>query len=459
MNRHRAFLLGSLSVAVATALLVACSDDGESRPSFVENDEAGNAPEASLPPPSNDGGVQDPDAADATPPKPQYDASDEPVVCTSPPCATQLAGGQDYFCALLSDGSARCWGTDYYGELGRGAASVGGTVTGVPPSRVAAVTNATQISASPLGMTTCVRSAAGRVQCWGVNWVGQLGLQVSPPSTDGMGHPTPTEVALTADIERVDVGPEAVCAIDTSHQVHCWGSNQYGLLARPDDPEVPVGGLGGPGLADFAGHELKRAAIGYESAFGIASDSKIVGWGVVSGRDTSLPSSAPNPGPAPLPTVRDAMAVATSDRFSCAIAGGEVHCWGRNAQGQLGTGFPNDERLPARARVLTDAGAYPQQLALGRTTACVRITDGTIQCVGGNENGRLGRPDAGQASGDYELVPLPGRAVQITASEQAFCALLQGGSVMCWGANTYGELGQGAVDYDAHPLPVAVVLN
>ena len=459
MIRHRAFALGSVSVAVATVLLVACSDGGGARASFVENDGATDVTEASLPPPSSDGGVTEA-SADATPPKPQYDASDEPVVCASTPCVTQLAGGKDYFCALLVDGSARCWGTDHYGELGRGQRGPNDLYTGVPPSPVAGVTNATQISASPLGMTTCVRNAARRVQCWGVNWTGQLGLQVSPPSADGMPHPTPTEVALTTDIDRVDVGPDTVCAFDGNREVYCWGSNQYGLLARPDEPVTQYEwGLGGPGLADFESHEVKRVAIGSESAFGLTSNAQILGWGVVAGRDSSLPSSAPNPGPAPLPTVRDATAVATSDRFSCAIAGGEVYCWGRNANGQLGTGFPNDERLPARARILANGGAYPQQLALGRTTACVRLTDGTIQCAGGNGHGVLARPDAGQASGDYEPVPLPGRAVQIVASEKAFCALIQGGSVVCWGSNSYGELGQGSVDYDAHPIPVAVVLE
>jgi len=453
MIRNRLFVLVASAATVGTSMLVAC---GDAEPRAVSGDvsDAAEESDGSFPPVDHDAGMLDADAARSTP---DYDASDEPIVCTTTPCATQLVAGWGYFCALLSDGTVRCWGSDDLGSLGRGETD-GVGAEGSRPMPVVGITNATQISASPMGYSTCARNAEGRVQCWGANTFGQLGLQVSPALVDEAAHPTPADVALTTEIARVDVGPKSVCALGTNGNVYCWGSNDRGLLARPEAGTSDSSDYYGPGLADVRNYDVTRIVAGSESVFGLTRDRQLLGWGMVTGRDSSLVFGAPSP----LPTLSDVTSVATSGFFHCAIAGGNVYCWGWNLFGQLGTGFPGDERLPALARIVTDGGVFPQQLALAMTRSCVRMTDGTVQCCG-DDPLMLGRGDAGTLTSVYELATvLEEHAVQVAMNDgygATTCALVQGGKIMCWGGNTVGKLGQGTTDWDAHPIPVAVVLE
>ncbi len=85
----------------------------------------------------------------------------------------------------------------------------------------------------------------------------------------------------------------------------------------------------------------------------------------------------------------------------------------------------------------------------GRHT-CALSDDGSIRCWGANEFGQLGRGDAisiGGMVGDLTslaAVPLGARATAVVAGDQHTCALLVGGTVKCWGYASTGQLGYGA---------------
>lgn len=452
MSHARLVAFGGAAVSAGAAILIACSSSGESRVPLTDVPDS-DAHEASLPPVEEDAGAQGVDDASSKP-KPDYDASDEPVVCTTTPCVTQLVAGLGHFCALLEDGSIRCWGDDHLGALGS-ENPAGGAAT--PPRPVVGITNATQISASPLGRTTCARTAAGRVQCWGQNAYGELGLQVSPPVCDGYEHPTPANVDLTTAIARVDVGPTSVCALGVNGDVYCWGNNEQQQLARPDAGDSDYPWCQGPGRADVRNYKMTRIAIGPASVFGVTQDGQLVNWGAVSGRNSSLLETSV---PFPIPTLTDVTSVETSDEFSCAIAGGSVYCWGVNTYGQLGTGTPNTRWEPAPASLLSNGTAPPQRMALGYERSCVRMTDGTVRCCGDNPLSRNGHGDAGALASVFGCTTaFEGHAVQVAVSFTTTCALVQGGKVMCWGGNTNGELGQGTKDSKAHPAPTTVVFE
>lgn len=454
--RCRRLLFRAVPISFAVgATLMACGDDGP-RSLFDASDASVDVTvdTSSQPPPSPPVDARGQDAAADAPTRPDYDASDEPVVCTTKPCAVQLVAGANYFCALLNDGTVRCWGNNAQGSLGTGEDVDGGTLQIFPPMPVVGVSNATQLSAAELA--ACVRTAEGKVKCWGGNQQGQLGLaQTDPAVTDRLRHPTPTQVAFDATVDRVDVGDRTVCAIGSDGaDVYCWGGNDQLQLARPDGGTLASGG---PGLADRQGYALARTAGGLTSVFGITKDGDLVGWGSVSGRATSL--GTPTPIVAPIPTLRDVTNIAVGPSHACAIAGGELYCWGTNTKGVLGTGIPDAERFPTRISIVDGANAFPQRLAVSANTSCVRMTDGTIHCCGDDEFGQLGRGGPGAIAPVFGRVTvLDEYAVQVATSLRATCALMQGGKVACWGGNGAGELGQGTSDSDAHPVPVTVVL-
>ncbi|KAJ1471723.1 regulator of chromosome condensation 1/beta-lactamase-inhibitor protein II [Baffinella frigidus] len=96
----------------------------------------------------------------------------------------------------------------------------------------------------------------------------------------------------------------------------------------------------------------------------------------------------------------------------------------------------------------------PEQVCLGQSHSCLRHEDGKVKCWGDNRYGQLGYGDTlsrggvtSQGMGDS----LPGvglgflNAAEICCGEGFTCAILDNGSVKCWGHNDHGQLAQGHV--------------
>ncbi len=84
--------------------------------------------------------------------------------------ATQISSGDSHTCALVTGGQARCWGKNDAGGLGNG--TTGGS--SATPVGVTGLSGATRIA--PGAAHTCALVAGGQARCWGSNFVGQLGL-------------------------------------------------------------------------------------------------------------------------------------------------------------------------------------------------------------------------------------------------------------------------------------------
>ncbi len=79
-----------------------------------------------------------------------------------------VTAGGFHTCALLADGTVRCWGLNANGQLGDGTRNDSTT-----PVTVSLPLSATAVAAG--GYHTCARLADGTVRCWGYNYYGQLG--------------------------------------------------------------------------------------------------------------------------------------------------------------------------------------------------------------------------------------------------------------------------------------------
>ncbi|MBN9159770.1 MAG: hypothetical protein BGO98_26740 [Myxococcales bacterium 68-20] len=463
----------------ATAAAVACSDDAPAvRPGFgldASPDVVVSLPEAAAP---EDGGSD----ADSGTQRDPFDPADEPVSCAGAgPCATRIVAGSNHFCALMSDGTARCWGSDEYGALGGVDPA-----EGVGPVVVDGLHGATQLSAAR--STTCARMGDGTVMCWGSNSFGQLGLDDQQPRSDEREHRTPSQVALRAAAVRVDVGPRNVCAVLTTGKVSCWGTNEQLQLARTD-PDFSW--VVGPGIAELDPLLVKKTSIGTTTVFALTNDGEVFSWGAVSGKDGFISGRRSSISPDVVPNRVGQLKSVTSlvvgptlakdeagpleqglapsfappcgwggcppvnmHGHACAISEGEVYCWGRSDIGALCTGLPDEERLPAPVPVKSKA--WPQQLAIGDEITCARMTDGSIQCCGADALGRLGPDQTSIYSALLKpIVSFKSHAVQVATSYRAVCALVKDGTVECWGSNQFGELGM-SPDEDRHATPVKI---
>jgi uncharacterized protein (TIGR03382 family) len=336
-----------------------------------------------------------------------------PTRALSPPpaIAVQVAVGAHFTCARLDDGQVRCWGSNSRGQLGVGSeryhgwseASMGEALPAVPLPGPA-------IDVAAGSEHACALLDDGAVHCWGANASGQLGLG----HTERVGH-TPASLESSAAVplavasRAIAAGDDFTCALGTDGGVRCWGSNGAGQL-----------GLGHSRAIGTAPGEV--AELG---AVGLA-------------------------GPA--------IALAAGDATVCAVlAGGDLTCWGRNGNGQLGTG--NRVGLGER-RDDVDADFPRMDLASRRVVevdvggghVCARFDDGVLRCWGANGSGQLGLGDTADRGDDlYEMGaflppvdPGPCAAVtQVRAGVSSTCAVLDDGVVKCWGTGAYGILGVG----------------
>jgi alpha-tubulin suppressor-like RCC1 family protein len=155
-------------------------------------------------------------------------------------------------------------------------------------------------------------------------------------------------------------------------------------------------------------------------------------------------------------------AIASGDGHVCALlSGGSMRCWGRNNQGQLGRGtFDDDTRsegepelFPAPVAGLDGARA----VAAGYEHTCA-LRGGSVVCWGSNTKGQLGNGTNVDSARPVAVTGLTGAAA-ITAGGEHTCALMEGGSVRCWGSNSDGQLGSGrsAGEMVVSTVPVPVV--
>src|SRR5262249_29406613 len=141
---------------------------------------------------------------------------------------------------------------------------------------------------------------------------------------------------------------------------------------------------------------------------------------------------------------------------TCAILDtGTVKCWGEGEDGKLGYGSTNDVLNPAAAPSTVDLGGgrTATAIATGQSQTCGIVDNGTVRCWGENQYGQLGYGNAteigdNESPGGAGPVDLgSGRtAVAISAGRYFTCALLDNGTVRCWGEGANGQLGYGSTE-------------
>jgi alpha-tubulin suppressor-like RCC1 family protein len=344
-------------------------------------------------------------------------------------------------CALLADGTVRCWGFNNHGQLGDNS-----TTTRFHAVPVSGLSSAVAISAG--GYHTCALLADGTSRCWGVNSFGQLGDNSSgtdrrTPVFVGASNPLRNAVAITAgapDCSRDDMGQcgedQHTCALMADGAVKCWGRDNLGtgITGNVLTPAL-VAGTGGTFAArDVAAgrnHTCVVRGNGTVSCWG-SNDSGQLGLGTFGGMALS---------PTGVPGLTNVVAITAGEAHTCALlADGIAKCWGRNTSSELGDGTNLNSPSPVIVTGLTNAIAIAAGGGLGASHTCALLADGTAKCWGANSTGQIGnnstspQPIPVSVSGLFQ-------ATAIAVGEFHTCALLADGSARCWGANGSGQLG------------------
>jgi alpha-tubulin suppressor-like RCC1 family protein len=130
-----------------------------------------------------------------------------------------------------------------------------------------------------------------------------------------------------------------------------------------------------------------------------------------------------------------------------------VACWGRNGRGQLGDGTTERRRTPTPTAPLTGPA---RAVAAGGMHACAVLEGGEVLCWGANEHAQLGDGSRADRATPGAAAAPPG-AIDVAAGDRHTCVLVQGGRVTCWGANLFHEVS--AADSEDEPAATDVPLG
>ena len=342
--------------------------------------------------------------------------------------AIEIEMNDNHGCALLSNGSIKCWGSNDEGQLG-----IGSITYSEDPVSVIGIGNATKLFVSP--EHTCTLISDGSVKCWGKIFVGHPnGLpQVTfasnvPVSMVGLNTAIDVSTAATSTRENHS------CALLSSGFIKCWGDNSYGQLGNgtytdAQDP-VTVSGI----------DNAVQIVTTIRNSCALISDGSVKCWG--NSKNSNIPVS--------VSSLSNAMSIGAGKNHFCALVlGGLVKCWGKNIDGLLGNGSVNDSAIPVAVSGIDNAA----KILVADDYNCALLTDGSVKCWGNNSRGQLGN---GTTINSTIPVAVSGitNATSISLDSAYACVVLNDSSAKCWGANTNSQLGDGTTIDSNVPVPV-----
>ncbi|MFM8529029.1 MAG: fibronectin type III domain-containing protein, partial [Ilumatobacteraceae bacterium] len=398
--------------------------------------------------------------------------------------AVQVSLGPGQTCAVLDNGTAKCWGKGSYGQLGYDSTNVRGDASGemgntLPTINLGAGRTARSISTG--FEATCATLDDQTVKCWGRNGAGELGNGTKEGGVFGdaaqgdnageMAALPVVDLGSTYDIVAIDAFDRTRCGLFASGRVKCWGNNNWGQLglgdvaSRGDGPgemgdSLPFVDLG-------TGRTAKSIAVGERHACALLDNGTVKCWGYgLYGQlglgDNNDRSDGPGEMGDNLPAVslgtgRTAVAISAGRYHTCAVLDDRsVKCWGRNSSGQLGLGDISNRGDAAGemgdSLPVVSLGANAVAVTTGDIHTCALLDNGAVKCWGSNDYGQLGLGDAnargdgaGEMGANLPVVSLNGSAIAVEAGVESTCAILANGSLKCWGRNNLGQLGYGNV--------------
>jgi RHS repeat-associated protein len=315
---------------------------------------------------------------------------------------TAIAGGNLFSLALTSTGSLLAWGTNYQGQLGNGITDYSAVPVPVILPSGTTITAIASGSYHSLALTS-----TGTVLAWGYNGHGELGN--GTPTTSGcfcITTPGPVSIPSNTTITAVAAGGSNSLALTSTGTVLAWGNNAHGELGNGTIATSGCYCISTPGLVSVPGNTTITA--------------------VAAGVSNSLARTST----------------------------GTVLAWGYNGRGELGNGSTTDSNVPVPVSVptnitITAVAAGGHSLALTST--------GTVLAWGPNDSGQLGNGTT--STSGCQCISTPGPVSvpsnmtinAVAAGGNHSLAVTSTGSVLAWGYNAFGQLGNGSTTDSALP--------
>lgn len=331
--------------------------------------------------------------------------------------AVQVAAGNSAACALMNDGTARCWGRNNKGEHGIEPSDIDAAT----PVAVPGVKDATDIwmggDSGSSGDMACVRTKAGAISCWG--------SAANKPKVDGKTWTSAAEeIPELKGAKDVALGGGTQYAILPDGSVTAWGGTAFNSIGDGDTSSYEKGLTKVPGI-----EKAKALAAGQNHACALLEDGTVSCWGYV----------GPKQAPKKVDGLSGVIAIGAGSGNSdtCAVTEDEkVQCWG-------------ETHKLREAAELSDVS-----MVRARNHTCAMTNAGSVHCWSYGDRGQLGVGEFVRNKHDKAPVIDLGKAVHMDVGSNFACAVIDDGNVKCWGWNNRGQLGDGTlID---RPAPVLV---
>ena len=286
-----------------------------------------------------------------------------------------IAAGRHHTCGI-DNGELFCWGADSNGQIGNGS---GSTSDVEAPQKIG---NSNTWNAISLGTYHTCGIDNGVLYCWGGDNFGQLG---NGYSSTGIVE-TPTTLEASSNWAIIAAGSTHTCGIK-NNELYCWGRNNDGQLGN------------------------SSKAISSIDAPKIVGDSNT--WNIIS----------------------------TGDSYTCGIDNGELYCWGSNGFGKLGIGSSFSGNIPVPQKI-NESNTWTA-ISAGNSHTC-GIDNGELYCWGRDSNGQVGN---GSGSTDDVLSPQKigsSNTWSMISTGNGHTCGIDNGELYCWGVDFAGQLGNGS---------------
>jgi alpha-tubulin suppressor-like RCC1 family protein len=279
---------------------------------------------------------------------------------------------------------------------------------------------------------------------WGVNRVGELGGGYE----GNIGRtPGPVSVVGLHEIKQVAASYFFSLALLNDGTVRAWGGNIFGELGngshQNSSTPLPVKGLSGvTAIAAGGAHDMALLSNGTVMTWGANTYGTLGNGTTGGGHEGPFGSTVP----IQVPGLSGVVAIAAGGANDAALLkNGTVATWGENKDGQLGDGTMVEKSRPTLVRGLSGV----KQIAVGGVSSfgghmLALLNSGTVMAWGENLAGQLGDGSRSASSSVPVAVKGLGGVAAVSADVSHSLALISGGTLRSWGSNANGQLGAGS---------------
>lgn len=355
-----------------------------------------------------------------------------------PQCWIDISTGGAHTIALRDGGTLWSWGRNNNGQLGIG--SSGSTIYNTP-QQVGTQTNWSKISA---GNSHCLAiKNDNTLWAWGRNNDGQVGVD-----SNASIFTSPQQIGTDNDWLMISAGDEYSFAIKNNGTLWAWGNNTNGQLGdnSTEDRDTPV--------QVGTDNDWNWISAGTSHTLALKNDGTLWAWGSNSDFKFGVNTPANSLVPIQIGTDSNWKIVRAARDHSIGLKNGSSNLWvwGGNTSGQLADNTNASKDTPTEIISL----GIIKTIAKGhQNTFFIKESDNTLWASGGNSSGQLGNGDNNPKNFAVNEFSTSNNWLIVDSRVSHTAAIKSDGTLYTWGANLFGQLGDGS--QSAKNKPVLIV--